>query len=127
MTFLDRAIDDRHGLAACVATGLGWTSLLLGAGELLYARPMARLLGVERQAWLVRLFGMREIGTGLAVLASDRRAVPVWSRVGGDALDLLALALAWRNAGSRQSNVAAAAGIVAAIAAVLGRSEESGG
>ena len=42
----------------------------------------------------MRLFGARELGAGFATLSPDKR-FGLWSRVAGDALDLLTLATAF--------------------------------
>ncbi|MGN6546653.1 MAG: hypothetical protein ACTHK7_16480 [Aureliella sp.] len=69
---------------------LGWFSIGLGALELAAPDMMCNLVGVRRRG-LVRLFGLREIATGIAVLSSGRPSLPMWGRVAGDALDLAAL------------------------------------
>lgn len=97
------------------ANGLGWFSLGLGATQVVAPRWLGRTIGVGDHPALMRTFGMREIIHGVGVLAPDRKAPGVWARVAGDALDLAVLALAIRQS-RRRSRVAAAIGMVAAVA-----------
>jgi hypothetical protein len=99
-----------------MARGLGWFSLALGAAELLAPRSLARWLGMESQAELIRLYGMREIANGVAILSQEDPTPWVWARVGGDALDLATLAPAYRNDNPRRDNVGIAMAAVAGAA-----------
>ncbi|MGN6550263.1 MAG: hypothetical protein ACTHJ3_10255 [Pararhizobium sp.] len=72
------------------ALGLGWFSLALGAAELLAPRAIQRQTGAGPSA-LLRAFGLREIGAGVAILCSERPVRMVWARVAGDLIDLAAL------------------------------------
>ncbi len=76
-----------------LARGLGWFSIGLGLAEVLAPRAIARISGVRSSnAALIRLFGLREIASGIAIFSQgERPAAAVWSRVAGDALDLAAL------------------------------------
>lgn len=98
-----------------IARVLGWTSIALGAVELLRPQTFARPLGIRRAAPLLRVFGAREIASGVAALSANPRPA-IWSRVGGDALDLGALALALRQRRARRRPLAIALGVVGAIA-----------
>src|SRR4051794_35414074 len=73
-----------------LARGLGWFSIGLGLAELLAPRKFTRALGMQGSEMLVRGYGLREIGHGMLSLSSDK-TVGLWSRVGGDALDILTL------------------------------------
>jgi hypothetical protein len=97
-----------------VARGLGWFSIGLGLAEIVAPGRLARSLGLEGRETLVRAFGAREIGAGVGALSADP-APAIWSRVGGDLLDLGTLAVGLRNGDGEQRRNA---GI--AIAAVLG-------
>jgi hypothetical protein len=81
------------------AIALGWLGVAFGLTELLATRRGARALGLERQEGLVRLFGMRELANGIALLAARRAGPWLWLRVAGDLLDLgvLVWALSPRN------------------------------
>ncbi|MET0180905.1 MAG: hypothetical protein ABW194_10560 [Novosphingobium sp.] len=105
-----------RGTADTMVKRLGWFSLALGVTELVAARPLTRALGIEGREGLVRAFGTREIAAGMACL-STRGTAGVWSRVGGDALDIAALLYALR--GSRkQGSVGLALAAVAGVTLV---------
>ena len=74
-----------------LSRALGYFSLGLGLVELVAARPLARTIGARGTRPLVRGFGLRELGTGLAILGNPDRAAGLWARVGGDVLDLATL------------------------------------
>jgi uncharacterized membrane protein len=76
-----------------LARGLGWFSIGLGLAEVLTPRGVARVAGLRgRNEGLIRLFGLREIASGVAILATGgKSAASVWSRVVGDALDIACL------------------------------------
>ena len=80
--------DSARGLAQ----GLGWFSIGLGLAELFAPRQLSRSLGMEEQSGLIQAYGVREIATGIGILASRDPTPWVWARVGGDALDLATLA-----------------------------------
>jgi hypothetical protein len=104
----------RRDSAERLARGLGWFSIALGAAELLAPHSLTRALGMRGQERLVAGYGLREIATGVGILASSDPAPWIWGRVGGDALDLGTLATALDGRNPRQEN----AGL--AFAAVLG-------
>lgn len=94
---------------------LGWFSIGLGLTELFAAKHLARALGVEGQEALIRAFGARELAHGVACLSVDT-PVGVWSRVGGDALDVAALLAAFNDDNPKKQNVALALAAVAGTA-----------
>lgn len=71
-----------------LARGLGWFSIALGIAELAMPRTIARACGMRQHAMLVRLYGLREIATGVGILKSNNAAPWLWARVGGDMLDM---------------------------------------
>jgi hypothetical protein len=71
-----------------MAKGLGYFSLALGATELLAARSVCKAAGLEGQETLIRLYGAREVATGIAILAANDATPWIWGRVAGDALDI---------------------------------------
>lgn len=79
-----------------LSVGLGLFSLALGAAELFAPRRIARRLDAEDHRGVVRGFGVREVVSGLGILASPAASATVWNRVAGDAMDMGALALAAR-------------------------------
>lgn len=106
--------DQAQGLAK----GLGLFSLALGLAELTAPRAMARWLGMESCAPLLRAYGAREVGAGLAILVTPEPASWMWGRVAGDALDVATLAAGLREDNTQRQNVmiamAAVAGVMAA-------------
>ncbi|MCA1587007.1 MAG: SRPBCC family protein [Acidobacteria bacterium] len=104
-----------------LAVGLGWFSIGLGLAELAAPRPVARLIGVRedpRNLTLIRSFGMRELGNGMAILAQPQRSTWLWSRVGGDVLDLACLGSAFDSTNPRRRRVAAATAAVLGVTAL---------
>ncbi|AVT80964.1 hypothetical protein [Rhodopseudomonas palustris] len=93
---------------------LGWVSLGLGAAEVLAPHRLARALGMEGNEHLLQLYGAREIASGVAILTTES-AASVWSRVGGDALDVGTLALQLRRDNPKRGNVALALAAVGGI------------
>jgi uncharacterized membrane protein len=97
-----------------LALGLGWFSIGLGLAELLAPRSVAQLIGMPNaNTAVLRSFGVREIGAGLAILNEPDRPAWLWSRVAGDAVDLSYLA-----SGLNDENDSTK--VAAAMAAVLG-------
>lgn len=79
-----------------LARGLGWFSIGLGLAEILMPRAMARGLNMRGRENTLMLYGMREIVTGIGLLAAARRTPWMWGRVAGDALDIATLASSMR-------------------------------
>jgi hypothetical protein len=105
--------------ARALARGLGWVSLALGVAEVVAPRTLARSLGMRGQEELVRVYGLRELATGIGILSARRNPAPwIWARVGGDALDIATLARRADRANPRQGNVVVALAAVAGITAV---------
>jgi len=70
---------------------LGWFSIGLGLAEIVAPRKLAELIGVEDNPTMFRMLGLREIGSGIAILSQEKPAGALWSRVAGDLLDLALL------------------------------------
>lgn len=101
-----------------IAEGLGWFSLGLGVAQLLAPGALNRLAGIRDDSatrLAQRIVGTREVGAFAAIMA-DRPgpALPLWSRVGGDLMDLALLGRAWQR--KRES----APRLVLAIAGIAG-------
>jgi Predicted integral membrane protein len=99
------------------AQALGWFSIGLGVAQLAAPRAMARLIGVpddhsSRNTMLA--LGLREVTSGVGILSSPDSPAWLWSRVGGDVMDLALLGTAFKADGADRRRVAAA------TAAVLG-------
>ncbi len=71
-----------------LARGLGWFSIGLGVMEVLMPRTITRFLGMRGRKGLVQFYGVREIGTGVAILNSADPTPWIWGRVAGDVLDV---------------------------------------
>jgi hypothetical protein len=98
--------------------GLGWFSIALGAAELLAARRLARAVGMDDYAALIRAYGVREIATGAAILYQRDPTPWIWGRVAGDALDLATLAVGLHEDNPRRANVGLAIAAVAGATAL---------
>jgi hypothetical protein len=77
-----------------LATSLGLFSVGLGLWELTDPRGVAEISGVPYPGTL-RAYGVREIASGLGILANRRPAGWLWSRVAGDVLDVATAAAAY--------------------------------
>jgi hypothetical protein len=122
----------RHQLTRQAARGLGWFSIGLGLVELMAPARTARATGQRGRESLVRSYGMREIVTGVGLLAARNPTPWLWARVAGDALDAVTLASrADRSgAGRRAAWALAAVGTVAAAdlaSAVLSQRAQAAG
>src|SRR5690242_15500212 len=104
-----------------MAAGLGWFSLGLGAAQLTAPGALNRLAGIHDDAaarFAQRLVGVREVGAFAAIMAGrPRPARPLWSRFGGDLMDLALLARAWE---SKRESAPRLALTIANIAGVTG-------
>ena len=94
-----------------LARGLGWFSLGLGLTQIANPRGVARMIGLrgndEHRNAMVAI-GMREIASGIGILMQHRPTGAVWSRVGGDVMDLALLGRALRSERNDRNRVAAA-------------------
>ncbi|MDP9363870.1 MAG: SRPBCC family protein [Chloroflexota bacterium] len=97
---------------------LGWCSIGLGLVELVAPKRFGNYVGLGHRPGLLRLYGLREIGHGAAILTRRDPALGVWSRVGGGTLDLAALGAEFVDGNPKKVRVAVAAGVAAAIGAV---------
>lgn len=97
-----------------MAQGLGWFSIGLGVTELLAAGPLARALGMDGKEGMIRAFGAREIIAGMTCLSVSKQT-GVWSRVGGDGLDIAALLPHYSDENPKKGNVMIALAAVAGV------------
>ena len=103
-----------------LARNLGWFSLGLGLAQLLAPRQVARLVGVDDDSEteaVMRLVGLREIGSGVGLLMQAKPTPWLWARVGGDAMDLMLLSRALQSPESHRGRVLLATAAVLGIAA----------
>ena len=79
-----------------LAKGLGYFSIGLGVMELFMPAWVGEMIGVShRYRAFLPVLGLREIAHGAAILSQQKPTGGVWSRVGGDAVDLAYLATAF--------------------------------
>lgn len=103
---------------AVLSRGLGWFSVGLGIAELAAPRALARAIGIDhrgRTGAAIRVMGARELANGLGILARPQRALPLWARVAGDAIDLALLAWAFS---SKRTHTQRLVGAIASVAGV---------
>ena len=101
--------------------GLGWFSVGLGLAELLAPGGVARLIGVpdnSRSRLILRGLGVRELTSGLGLLAQPESPAWLWSRVLGDAMDLVLLRDGFAVKHGRQGRLLAATAAVAGVTAI---------
>ena len=102
-----------------LAKGLGWFSLGLGMTELLAPKFIARVSGVsERRTGLIRLYGLREIASGIGIFTQKNPAGALWSRVAGDAMDLTSLGVACTAPDANRGRITFATANVLAVTAL---------
>jgi uncharacterized membrane protein len=102
-----------------LARGLGWFSIGLGLAEALAPRGMQRLAGVKGDHdGLVRMLGFREIAHGIGILSMQQPSSAVWTRVGGDAIDLAGLGAAFASPDNNKARLTAATAAVAGVTAL---------
>lgn len=102
-----------------LARGLGWFSIGLGLAELLAPRAIANISGVSnKHTGLIRLYGLRELGAGITIFAQDKPTEGVWSRVAGDALDLVSLGVACTAPDAKRGRITFATANVLAVTAL---------
>lgn len=74
--------------------GLAWFSVGLGLTALIAPRALGSAAGLGRHAGLVRMVGARELASGIGLFSSRNSTPWLWSRVAGDAMDILTLGAA---------------------------------
>jgi uncharacterized membrane protein len=109
--------ETENGTGRNVTKGIGLFSLGLGLAEIAAPSVLAKAIGIQpdsRSRLALRMFGAREIASGLGILSEPTRALPMWSRVAGDVIDLAFLAWALK---AKRTNTQR---LVGAVVAVLG-------
>jgi uncharacterized membrane protein len=102
-----------------LAKGLGWFSVGLGLTELLAPRAIASIAGVSNtHTRIIRLYGLRELASGIAIFAQEKPKEAMWSRVAGDALDLVSLGKACASANANRGRITFATANVLAVTAL---------
>jgi hypothetical protein len=102
-----------------LARGLGWFSIGLGFAELVAPGRISSRLGLQGDQGKVRAFGLREVLSGAAILASRGRAPHwLWARVAGDVMDMGLLQKATPIGSQRRTTVNVARAAVLGAAAL---------
>jgi hypothetical protein len=102
-----------------LARGLGWFSIGLGLTELLFPEQLGRAIGVGQQNTLLRALGLRELGSGIGILAGQQpHSNWLRARVAGDAIDLALLGLALAAPRTQKNRVLVAGAAVAGVTAL---------
>ena len=103
-----------------IARGMGWFSLGLGLAGIVAPRRLAKLIGLRGDHnVLFRILGARELTSGVGILSGRRpNSNWMWSRVGGDALNLALLGAAFRQRRPRRNKLAMTTAAVAGATAL---------
>src|SRR4051794_3743612 len=101
-----------------LARGLAVFSIALGLMEIAAPRSLARFLGMEGSENLIRGYGLREIATGVGILASKDPTPWIWGRVAGDGLDIATLLTGYEGDNPNKDNVSLALAAVAGATAL---------
>ena len=116
------ADEDRGTGGESLSDFLGYFSIGLGVAEVLAPTAVARLIGVkhpnDRNRTILRLMGLREISSGVAILSNQQPKKSVMSRVAGDALDLALLGATLANSENDRGRTLFATANVLAVAAL---------
>ena len=110
--------EGRLNDAERVARGLGWLSIGLGLAQISAPGRVARMIGVddnEASRNSMVGIGVRELVSGVGMLTRERPVGPVWSRVGGDVMDLALLGRALRSDDGQRNRLAAATAAVIGV------------
>ena len=100
-----------------LARGLGIFSIGLGLSELLMPARVGELIGVSpRYRTFLPLLGLREIAHGIGILSQDKPTGAVWTRVGGDAIDLAYLGSAFMSPENNKTRLTGATLAVLGVA-----------
>lgn len=104
-----------------ISNGLGWFSIGLGLAEVAAPSQLARFIGIadnDKNRGVLRAFGLREIIAGVGILSQPRASRWMWSRVGGDLLDLAALTKAMNHETTDRTRAGAATAAVVGVTAL---------
>jgi len=100
------------------ARGLGWFSIGLGLAQIGAPRWVARFIGIndddETRNTMFAL-GLRELTSGIGILSNQRSAGWVWSRFGGDLMDLALLGKAMNSDDNDKGRLAGATAAVVGV------------
>jgi uncharacterized protein YndB with AHSA1/START domain len=119
MQMQSKQLADGDRTNTALGTGLGLFSIGLGLAELVRPHRVARMIGVDRRGAvspMLRLFGAREILTGIGLLGRPQSKLGPWARVAGDLLDLGFLGWALKTKSVHRMRTLGAIGAVAGVA-----------
>jgi hypothetical protein len=88
----DMGTEQRIDNGELLAKSIAWMAMGLGVAELVAPETIARGLGLEEKADLVRMYGVREVVKSVGILNQRQPVGWMWARVAGDVLDLATLA-----------------------------------
>jgi hypothetical protein len=98
-----------------VAKALGWFSIGLGVAELFATDHVSRYFGMEKNKQLLRFYGIREIASGVVILSQKDPSAGLWSRVGGDLIDLATIGYVMKQNGEKRGRLGFAAAAIAGV------------
>jgi hypothetical protein len=105
--------------SAKMAKGIGLFSIALGLAEVLAPAQLADLIGLnDKYRPYLPLLGAREIAHGIGIMRSEKPSTAVWTRVGGDAIDLAFLGAAMADSGTNKRRLGMAVAAVAGVTAL---------
>lgn len=102
-----------------LARRLGWAGIALGLVQLSAPGMLTKTMGVtdsRRARWTLLACGLREVTTGVGVVASSRPNKWMWARIVGDLVDMALLGSASRSRRSSRDKIAWTFGLVTAVA-----------
>jgi hypothetical protein len=116
--YTDRPVRTGRADVERRSRGLGWFSIGLGLAQIGAPRTLARLIGVnddDETRNTMFAIGLREITSGIGILSRPRSAGWVWTRVGGDLMDLALLGKAMTSEENERGRLAATTAAVAGV------------
>ena len=98
--------------------GLGWFSIALGVAEIVAPDKVANLVGLRnsKDPTTIRLFGLREMASGIGILTSSEPEPWLWARVAGDAMDLALLGMPGKNGADQDRRIVSALAVAGVTA-----------
>lgn len=103
-----------------LARALGWFSIGLGVAELFAPRRIEKVIGVKKKhTGLTRSYGLRELTAGIGLLTANATKLSpwMWSRVGGDMMDIASLGTGFTSRRNDKGKLAIATAVALGVAA----------
>jgi uncharacterized membrane protein len=98
-----------------LARRLGWFSIGLGITQIAAPRAFSRFIGLNGSRSLMRMVGIREIASGVGILSRRKPTGWLWTRVGGDLMDLTILGIALVSPSTNRPRLATATAAVTGV------------